>query len=218
MSRRLRHLPQGYSFHITLRCNSRQFLIAKGLRRDVLLALLAKAQIKVPHRLYGVCLMANHLHLLIRPDDASQLPKLMHWISWYSAMALNRLNGRCGHFWEARYYATAIAPKDYRRVLNTLRYIHANPMASVNGIQVFCKWQQRLKDAPSVIKIFAPSIAIMPKEQLSATGAQECLRDWLRPVEATEPRANEYHQGNSNYLLLLIYAQIKYLITGIKLR
>ena len=27
-------------------------------------------------------------------------------------------------------YATAIAPKDHRRVLNTLRYIHANPKAA----------------------------------------------------------------------------------------
>jgi hypothetical protein len=70
MPRSPRHLPQGYSFHITLRCNSRQFLIAKGLRRDVLLAVLAKAQAKLPHRLYAVCLMANHLHLLIRPEDA----------------------------------------------------------------------------------------------------------------------------------------------------
>jgi hypothetical protein len=45
---------------------------------------------------------ANQLHLLIRPDDASRLPKLMHWFGWYSAMALTRLSGRCGHFWEAR--------------------------------------------------------------------------------------------------------------------
>ena len=167
MPRSPRHLPQGYSFHITLRCNSRQFLIAKGLRRDVLLVVLAKAQAKVPHKLYGVCLMANHLHLLIRPDDASQLPRLMHWVGWYSAMALNRLAGRCGHFWETRYYATAIAPKDHRRVLNTLRYIHANPkaaggcvrafmtpipttgttagwrvMASANGTPVSCNWHQ----------------------------------------------------------------------------
>lgn len=92
MSRTPRCLPQGHSFHITLRCNSRQFLIAKGLRRDVLLAVLSKAKQKVPHRLYAVCLMANHLHLLLRPDDANELPKLMHWFGWYSAMALNRLH------------------------------------------------------------------------------------------------------------------------------
>ena len=127
MGRPSRNFPEGHTFHLTLRCNSRQFLIAKGLRRDVLLAVLSKAKQKVPHRLYAVCLMANHLHLLLRPDHASELPRLMHWIGWYSAMALNRLSGRCGHFWEARYYATAIAPKDHRRALNTLRYIHANP-------------------------------------------------------------------------------------------
>ncbi|QNJ25255.1 transposase IS200 like family protein [Synechococcus sp. SYN20] len=130
MGRSSRRLPAGHSFHITLRCNSRKFLIAKGLRRDVLLAVLAKAKQKVPHKLYAVCLMANHLHLLLRPDDASELPKLMHWIGWYSAMALNRLSGRCGHFWEARYYASAIAPKDHQRALSTLRYIHANPKAA----------------------------------------------------------------------------------------
>ena len=42
-----RLLPSGCSFHITLRCNSRQFLIAKTLRRDVLLAVLNKDQAEV---------------------------------------------------------------------------------------------------------------------------------------------------------------------------
>ena len=130
MPRPKRHLPEGHSFHITLRCNSRAFLISKALRRDVLLSVLAKAQHKVPHQLYGVCLMANHIHLLLKPEDATQLPKLMHWVAWYASMLLNRLTGRCGHFWEARYYATPIAPNDHKRALNTLRYIHANPKAA----------------------------------------------------------------------------------------
>jgi hypothetical protein len=39
--------------------NSRQFLIAKRMRRDVLLVVLEKAKQKYPFRLYGVCLMAN---------------------------------------------------------------------------------------------------------------------------------------------------------------
>ena len=75
-----RSLPAGHSFHITLRCNSRQFLIAKRIRRDVLLVVLEKAKQNYSFRLVGICLMANHIHLLIKPDDASQLPKLMHWV------------------------------------------------------------------------------------------------------------------------------------------
>jgi REP element-mobilizing transposase RayT len=91
MPRTPRSLPQVYSFHITLRCNSPQFLIAKGLPRDVLLAVLAKAQDKIPHRMYGACLMANHLHLLLKPEDAQRLPRLMHWIAgiqqWHSTVS-----------------------------------------------------------------------------------------------------------------------------------
>lgn len=127
MSRPPRHLPQGYSFHITLRCNSHKFLIAKALLLDVLLAVLTRAQAKGPHRVYAVCLVANHLHLLIRLKEASQLPRLMHWVGWYSAMATYCLAGRCEHFWEARYYATTIDENDHKRMLNTLEYIHANP-------------------------------------------------------------------------------------------
>jgi REP element-mobilizing transposase RayT len=92
MGRSRRQLPDGCSFHITLRCNSRAFLMARGVRRD--------------------------------------LPRIMQWIGWYSAMALNRLTVRCGHFWEARYFSTPIEPGDRRRVLATLRTIHAKAKAA----------------------------------------------------------------------------------------
>ncbi len=126
-----RLLPTGCSFHITLRCNSRQFLIAKALRRDLLLAVLQKTKQKFAVKVDGLCLMANHLHLLVKPTDAKDLPRLMHWFAWYSAMALNRLCGRCEHFWEARYFSTPIHPKDHRRELNTLRTIHTNLKVAV---------------------------------------------------------------------------------------
>ncbi len=130
MARAKRLLPSGCSFHITLRCNSRQFLIAKALRRDVLLAVLNKAKQKFAVRVYGLCLMANHLHLLLKPADAKDLPRLMHWFAGYSAMALNRLSRRSGHFWEARYFSTPIHPKNHRRMLNPLRSLHTNPKAA----------------------------------------------------------------------------------------
>jgi putative transposase len=81
MFRPRRHLLQSYSFHITLCCNSRQFVIAKGLRRDELLPVLKRAQEKVPHRMHGVCLMPNHLHLLLRADDATQVD-VLDWLDF----------------------------------------------------------------------------------------------------------------------------------------
>ena len=96
MPRSPRCLPQAYSFCITLRCNSRQFLIAKGLKRDVLLSVFAKAQTMVPHGLYRLYLMANHLHLLLRTDDASQLPRLMHMVGWFQQWHSTALLGDAG--------------------------------------------------------------------------------------------------------------------------
>ena len=61
-------------------------MIAKALRRDVLLAVLKKAQQKFAVKIYGLCLMANHLHLLIKSTDAKELPRLMHGFALYSAL------------------------------------------------------------------------------------------------------------------------------------
>ena len=44
-------------------------MIAKALRRDVLLAVLKKAQQKFAVKVYGLCLKANHLHLLLKPSE-----------------------------------------------------------------------------------------------------------------------------------------------------
>ena len=85
--------------------------------------------------------MSNHLHYLIEPQKSEDLPKIMHWLNWYTAMCFNRMLNRTGHgstslttsFWEKRYHSTGFANIDQRRALNTLRYIHANPKAA--GIQ-----------------------------------------------------------------------------------
>ncbi len=69
--------------------------------------------------------MNNHVHYLI---ECAELPRFMHFVNWYSAMALNRMLGRSGHFWEGRYYSEPIT--DDRRVLYTLRYIHGNPKSA----------------------------------------------------------------------------------------
>ena len=67
---------------------------------------------------------------LIRPALPTDMPRLMHWLNWYSAMLLNRLLRRRGHFGEQRYLAAAVPDKDTDHALRVLRYIHANPRAA----------------------------------------------------------------------------------------
>jgi putative transposase len=74
--------------------------------------------------------MSNHVHYLLEPAKPEDLPKIMHWLNWYTAMCFNRMLNRTGHFWEKRYHSTGFDKSDHKRGLNTLRYIHANPKAA----------------------------------------------------------------------------------------
>jgi REP element-mobilizing transposase RayT len=67
----------------------------------------------------------NHVHYMIRPAQPEDMPRLMHWLNWHTAMLLNRQLRRRGHFWERRYHAAAVPDRDFRHALRALRYIHA---------------------------------------------------------------------------------------------
>jgi putative transposase len=134
MSRAKRELIPGYSYHITIRCNNREFRLTRLECRQVLLYAIKKAIEKYGFKLYALCVMSNHIHYLIEPKDAEDLPKIMHWLNWYTAMCFNRMLNRTGHFWEKRYHSSGFPTTDTKRALNTLRYIHANPKAA--GVQV----------------------------------------------------------------------------------
>jgi putative transposase len=127
MSRPQRLLEPNLCHHITVRCNNREFNLIRQECRDLMLNAIYQAKAKSPFHLYALCIMSNHVHYLIKPDDPAQLPRIMHYINWYSAMCFNRLLKRTGHFWEGRYRSASFPEHEQQRALNTLRYIHANP-------------------------------------------------------------------------------------------
>ncbi len=96
----------------------------------MLLYAIKRCQQKYGFKLYSLCIMSNHVHYLLEPQQPDDLPKIMHWLNWYTAMCCNRMLNRTGHFWEKRYHSTGFPNTDTRRALNTLRYIHGNPKAA----------------------------------------------------------------------------------------
>jgi putative transposase len=121
--------PQ-HCYHITTRCNNREFRLTRFECRQLLLYALRTCQGKYGFKLYGLCIMSNHVHYLLEPAQPEHVSRIMHWLNWYTAMCFNRLLNRSGHFWEKRYHSTGFPNSDHRRALNTLRYIHANPKAA----------------------------------------------------------------------------------------
>ncbi len=130
MSRQPRELKADYCYHVTVRCNNREFRLIRDECREVLLYAINKCRAKYGFKLYGLCIMSNHVHYLLKPQQPEELPAIMHWLNWYTAMCFNRMMNRTGHFWEKRYHSSGFPVSDKRRALNTLRYIHANPKAA----------------------------------------------------------------------------------------
>ena len=130
MPRKSRTLHSNFCYHITVRCNNREFRLTRYECRSVLLYAIQKCQENYSFKLYALCIMSNHVHYLLEPLQPEDLPRIMHWLNWYTAMCFNKMLNRTGHFWEKRYHSSGFPSNDYRRVLNTLRYIHANPKAA----------------------------------------------------------------------------------------
>jgi len=52
----------------------------------VFLYAINKALSKYKFKLYALCIMSNHVHYLIEPAQPQDLPKIMHFLNWYTAM------------------------------------------------------------------------------------------------------------------------------------
>ena len=64
MSRQPRNFQPGWSYHVTTRCNNREFNLASRECREVFLYAIKKALDKYGFKLYALCIMSNHVHYL----------------------------------------------------------------------------------------------------------------------------------------------------------
>ena len=82
MPRPRRSFETATSYHVTMRCNNQAFDLRRPQARKVILFCLARAKQRFGFDLFGLCVMSNHVHYLIRPARPEEMPKLMHWLNW----------------------------------------------------------------------------------------------------------------------------------------
>ncbi|MCF8246787.1 MAG: transposase [Saprospiraceae bacterium] len=76
--------------------------------------------------LYAVCIMSNHVHLLMKPNpDAPILWKVLQDMKKYSGRKINQMLGRHGKFWEDESYDHLVRDGEFDRIL---WYILNNPV------------------------------------------------------------------------------------------
>ena len=74
----------------------------------------------------GFCLMPNHFHLVLRPQEDGDLSRWMHWLQNTHVRRYHKHYGTSGHIWQGRFKAFPIEQDEH--LLTVLRYVERNPL------------------------------------------------------------------------------------------
>ena len=126
MSRPLRYQPEEWStFFVTARCIHSRFLLRPSPRvNKLIIGVLARAVERFDIKLYGLCFLSNHYHLLLSSRNAASLAAFMQYIGSNIAREIGREHEWREKFWSRRYYSSIVL--DEAAAEERMRYILAN--------------------------------------------------------------------------------------------
>jgi putative transposase len=115
----------GYVYHVLNRANGRLRIFRKKADFAAFEAILAEGIERFDMRIWGYCIMSNHL--LLWPREDGDLSDSMRWITLTHTQRYHASHGTVGigHLYQGRYKRFPTQDDDH--YLTVLRYIEANP-------------------------------------------------------------------------------------------
>ncbi len=126
MPRRARILVSGGYYHIVTRGIDRRKLFRYRQDYKYFLEITKRYLVKFKIQILNYCLMSNHIHLLIRTDEAEDLPKFMQAALQVYASYFRKKYNSVGFVFQNRYKSCLIDKDSY--LLECARYIERNPL------------------------------------------------------------------------------------------
>ena len=124
MPRTFRLKSEESLYHIICKSITEIDLFKNSEDKTKYLLLIKKYKLIYNFKLYGYCLMDNHLHLVIDANGAD-ISKVMHGINFSYAMYFNKKYERKGHLFNDRFKSKVIDNEQYLKTLSL--YVHNNP-------------------------------------------------------------------------------------------
>ncbi len=121
-----RQVLAGTTYLVSRRATQREFLLKPSVLSNLIFKfVLAVAAARWGVLIHAVCVMSNHLHLVVT-DPRAHLPDFTHLLDGVLAKALNALHGRWENFWAPCSYS-AVALLSPRDIVEKVAYTLANP-------------------------------------------------------------------------------------------
>ena len=128
MPRIARGLADGHFYHILNRGNGRQQVFHKDEDYHVFIKLMKESAERYDISIQAYCLMPNHFHMLVSPQQGEWLSRWMQWFMTSHVRRYHRHYRSSGHVWQGRFKNFLV--QDDNHLLTVARYIEANPVRS----------------------------------------------------------------------------------------
>jgi len=125
MARLARVVVPNYPHHVTQRGNRRQKTFFCEDDYHAYIDLIAEAKSKASVDVWAYCLMPNHVHLVVVPEETDSLAALFRDAHRRYTRRINTREGWCGHLWQERFHSFVM---DERHLLAAARYTELNPV------------------------------------------------------------------------------------------
>ena len=127
MPRRGRVIIPGLPHHIVQRGHNKNAVFIEERDYRYYLDNLLEWTCELNIQVFSYCLMTNHIHLLVQPDDRrDSIGLLMKRLAGRQTRFVNKLEKRTGSLWESRYKVSPVETDTY--LLQCSRYIELNPV------------------------------------------------------------------------------------------
>lgn len=130
MPRARRKIGPGCVHHVINRANRKKIIFRKRADYQAFLNVLGEARVRFDMRIIAFCIMRNHWHLVLWPDEKVSVSAFMHWLTTTHVRRYHAHYGLTGtgHLYQAP-YRNGICTDD-RGVLALIRYVEGNPLAA----------------------------------------------------------------------------------------
>lgn len=128
MPRRKRMYLPGHAYHIVQRGNNRELCFVEHENYQFYMALWKDCIIRYGVAVHAYCLMTNHVHFLVTPEEPDSISRVMSVVGSRYAYYFNKIYKRTGTVWEGRHKSSLVHNECY--FLTCSRYIELNPVAA----------------------------------------------------------------------------------------
>ncbi len=125
MARLARVVIPGIPHHVTQRGNRGQVPFLTDADYPAYLDLVAETCAKAGVAVWAYCLMPNHVHLILVPNDPDGLRRALGEAHRRYTRRINAREGWTGHLWQERFHSF---PMDEPHLLAAARYVELNPV------------------------------------------------------------------------------------------